>query len=123
MWVGGMRGRVPSGGLPRGKVGAAAAVCLWLLLGGCGSEAERGASLYAQRCLTCHGSEGAGDGSRAAFLPGKVPDLRKSSLSEEELRRVVSEGRKNGLMPAFGPALKEDEVRDVVAYIQRFRTP
>ncbi|MFQ5915836.1 MAG: c-type cytochrome [Nitrospinota bacterium] len=92
---------------------------LWLFLLGCGSDVERGAGIYAQRCLPCHGTQGAGDGSRAAFLPKGAADLRASRLSDGDIRLVVTEGR--GLMPAFGPALEEDEIRDVLAFVKRFR--
>ncbi len=62
---------------------------------------------------------GAGDGGRAAYLPGGVTDLRNSRLSADEQRTVVIKGRK--LMPAFGPALKKEEIEAVVAFIQGFK--
>ncbi|MEE8111021.1 MAG: cytochrome c [bacterium] len=119
MSVGFSAGPVPATN-PSGKKRALGVLgALWLLLLGCGAEVERGAGIYVERCLTCHGTEGAGNGSRASFLPGGVANLRRSSLSEEELRRVISEGRR--LMPAFGPALKEEEIRGVVAFVRRFQ--
>ncbi len=119
MSVGFSAGPVPAANPSRKKRALGVLGALWLLLLGCGADVERGAGIYAERCLTCHGTEGAGDGSRAAFLPGGVTNLRRSSLSEEELRRVISEGRR--LMPAFGAALKEEEIREVVAFIGRFQ--
>ena len=95
------------------------AVLAGLLLAGCGSNAETGAGIYAERCLSCHGTVGAGDGGRAAYLPGGVADLRNSRFSAGEQRTVVFKGRK--LMPAFGPALKKEEIEAVVAYIQGFK--
>ena len=97
----------------------APAVLAGLLLAGCGSDTETGAGIYAERCLSCHGTEGAGDGGRAAYLPGGVTDLRSSRLSADEQRTVVIKGRK--LMPALGPALEKEEIEAVVAYIQRFK--
>ncbi len=97
----------------------APAVLAGLLLAGCGSDTETGAGIYAERCLSCHGAKGAGDGGRAAYLPGGVADLRNSRLPADEQRTVVFKGRK--LMPAFGPALKKEEIEAVVAYIQSFK--
>ena len=97
----------------------APAILTGLLLAGCGSDTETGAGIYAERCLSCHGTEGAGDGGRAAFLPGGVTDLRESRLSADEQRKVIYKGRK--LMPALGPALKKEEIEAIVAYIQRFK--
>ena len=97
----------------------APAVLAALLLAGCGQGAETGAGIYAERCLSCHGMAGAGDGGRASLLPGGVADLRDSRLPADEQRAVVFKGRK--LMPAFGPALEKEEIEAVVAYIQSFK--
>lgn len=102
-----------------GKLAPAILACAGILLAGCGSDTEIGAGIYAERCLSCHGTIGGGDGGRAAYLPGGVSNLRRSRLSQEELHGVVSKGRK--LMPAFGPALKKEEIQVVVAFIQEFQ--
>lgn len=117
--AGGVQGPVLVKNQWAGKLAAVILAGAGLMLAGCGSETEVGAGIYAERCLSCHGAVGAGDGGRAAFLPGGVSNLRESRLLEEELRGVVSKGRK--LMPAFGPALKKEEIRSVVAFIQGFQ--
>ncbi len=114
-----MQGSMPAQKRWAGKLAPAILACAGILLAGCGSETEIGAGIYAERCLSCHGAEGAGDGGRAAFLPGGVSNLKQSRLPEEELRGVVSKGRK--LMPAFGPALKKEGIQAVVAFIRRFQ--
>ncbi len=114
-----MQGLMPAQRRWEGKLAPAILACAGILLAGCGSETEIGAGIYAERCLSCHGAEGAGDGGRAAFLPDRVSNLKQSRLPEEELREVVSKGRK--LMPAFGPALKKEGIQAVVAFIQGFQ--
>ena len=66
---------------------------------------------YTESCLRCHGPDGAGS--------SYAPDLTRSlqSLSEEDFKEVVVNGRKNvttsaeNVMPAFG------EVEDVMLYL------
>ncbi|MFQ5894764.1 MAG: c-type cytochrome [Nitrospinota bacterium] len=80
-----------------------------------------GAALYSRHCLSCHGPSGRGEGERARFLPGGVPSLpeRLKRQDEREVLRVIAQGRK--LMPAFRPALSEEERRALLAYIRTFR--
>lgn len=102
----------------------AASVTLFLWLAGCGGEnsvLERGAGIYADRCLPCHGRQGAGDGAQARFLGAKVPDLRESLPKKEdsEFLSIISKGK--GLMPGFGPVLTEAEQRSVLRFVRSFK--
>jgi hypothetical protein len=92
-----------------------------LLVGGvagCGRN-ERMDTLYAQRCLGCHGATGQGNGPLSASLPTRVPDFRDTveRKSTGQIRAVISAGR--GMMPAFEPALRRSEITDMV-YMVRF---
>jgi hypothetical protein len=92
-----------------------------LLIGtvvGCGRN-ERMDTLYAQRCLGCHGATGQGNGPLSASLPIRVPDFRDTveRKSTSQIRAVISAGR--GMMPAFEPALRRSEITDMV-YMVRF---
>ena len=91
---------------------------LSLIVVGCGRN-ERMDTLYAQRCLGCHGPTGQGDGPVAASLPVRVPDFRETveRKSVAQIRRVIAEGR--GIMPAFEPALRQSEITDML-YMVRF---
>jgi Cytochrome C oxidase, cbb3-type, subunit III len=84
---------------------------------GCGRN-ERMDTLYAQRCLSCHGLTGQGDGALSASLPARVPDFRETvqRKSTAQIRRVIAEGR--GIMPAFEPALRQSEISDMVQMIR-----
>ncbi len=54
------------------------------------------AQLFASRCATCHGAEGAGDGAGAAALVPKPRNFRQAawqeSVSDEHIVRVISYG-------------------------------
>ena len=69
-----------------------------------------GLVVYSARCSNCHGPEGRG---KATFA---IPTLVGSSLSAEEMEKVIAGGRAK--MPAFAGKLKADEIRAVARYIK-----
>ena len=76
------------------------------------SEAiELGSRIYTSQCALCHGPQG-------ALVDGI--DLRlgvfRGARSDEDLRRVITEGAGEGQMPAF--ALAENEMEGIIAYIR-----
>ncbi len=74
--------------------------------------------LYTQRCLSCHGLSGRGDGPVAASLPVPTPDFRETveRKSTGQIRRIIAEGK--GIMPAFEPALRQSEITDMVQMVR-----
>ena len=96
---------------------AGAAVALLLTLAACGRN-ERMDTVYAERCLGCHGPAGRGDGRVAAALPSSIPDFRDTveRRSNFQIRKAIAEGR--GVMPAFGPALSPAEITDMVQMVR-----
>jgi cytochrome c oxidase cbb3-type subunit III len=74
--------------------------------------AEQGRSVYQTNCAACHGAElGGGIGvalNDGAWLHGGSP---------EEVLRTVSEGVPAKGMPAWGPILGPERVKQVTAYI------
>jgi len=75
-------------------------------------------TLYAQRCLGCHGTSGRGDGPIAPSLPVGVPDFRETVRARNvfQIRKVIKEGK--GIMPAYSPALGNPEVQDMVRMVR-----
>ena len=84
---------------------------------GCGRNPRMDA-MYVQRCISCHGPVGRGDGPVAASLPVKPPDFRQTveTKSNAQIRRAIAEGR--GTMPAFDPALKQSEITDMLRMVR-----
>jgi cytochrome c oxidase cbb3-type subunit III len=90
------------------------------------ADAEQGKKLYGQFCASCHGQSGKGDGPAAAALNPKPRDHTDkeamSKLSDEDLFNVIKNGGasvgKSPLMPAWGASLKDEQIRDVMAYVR-----
>jgi hypothetical protein len=87
-----------------------------------------GKEIYEDKCLECHGPEGAGDGTRAVNLNPKPADLGDSMVmadrSDGYLFWRVSKGGLmepfNSGMRAFEMALTEEERWQVISYIRTF---
>ncbi|MBI4339611.1 MAG: copper resistance protein CopC [Chloroflexi bacterium] len=82
-----------------------------------------GGRVYSDRCQTCHGLTGRGDGPGAASLPTKPFDLaiHVPMHADSDLFTVVSEGRLATSMPSFKEVLSRDEIWHVINYIRAFR--
>ena len=82
---------------------------------------ERGRHIYEQRCLDCHGSEGRGDGSKALSLsprPGNLVSAATSAKSDQDLLKIIANGRPRTAMPAWKDELTDEEQQDVLRYIR-----
>lgn len=89
-----------------------------------GESLERGAAVYAERCLTCHGENGQGDGPASSALdPAPVAIAHTSQMmSDAYLFYRVSEGGLfapfNSTMPAWKDILDEQARWDVINYVR-----
>jgi quinohemoprotein ethanol dehydrogenase len=72
-------------------------------------DLERGADLYRQTCLPCHGEDGRGGHGGGAPLD--------SLHAVEQAAAIVREGRNN--MPPFAAALTAQQILDVSAYVTK----
>ena len=72
-------------------------------------DAERGATLYADGCASCHGDDGAAGITGATDLGTSVPES-----SDDELMAVIQQGK--GDMGAVYS--DETDAMDVVAYLR-----
>jgi mono/diheme cytochrome c family protein len=87
---------------------------------------EAGAAIFAERCVSCHGALGKGDGPMAVQANLTVPDLsdpdRIANADPADWYNIVTNGsvQTGGAMPPFGEAssrpLSEQERWDVVYY-------
>ncbi len=86
------------------------------------SSLQRGAEIYAQRCQSCHGPEGKGDGPQATTLGVKISDWRSepgilAGYSLRDISAIIQNGLATG-MPAFGEMLSETDIEATAAYIR-----
>lgn len=99
-------------------------------------DATRGRTLYEQHCAECHGADmmgGSGTGrtfSRKRDHPIMPPSLANAGFlaaaSDQLIKRVTLDGRRNTTMPSFRDrGLPERDVDDIVAFIRSFeeKTP
>jgi mono/diheme cytochrome c family protein len=89
--------------------------------GASGRDAQRGKDIYEQRCATCHGPQGKGDGPEAPFLsprPASLISAGTSAKSDGELFDIIANGKPRTAMPSWKDKLTEDERQDVLAYIR-----
>ncbi len=82
---------------------------------------ERGARAYGEICQTCHGAPGH---ERSVIGEGMVPKPPKLSeaaeeWSAQELHWVAEHGIKLAGMPAFGPTHSEEELWEIVAFLEQ----
>jgi len=84
----------------------------------------RGHRVFLQRCATCHGPQGRGDGQNAYNLQPPPPDFQESlaKLSPADRRKVVESGTaalgRSPLCPPWGRSLGPDDVDAVVAWLE-----
>jgi mono/diheme cytochrome c family protein len=89
-------------------------------------NAEKGKGLFAQYCVACHGPSGKGDAPAAAALNPKPRDLTDKAymagLKDQYLFDLIQKGGaavgKSPLIPPFGAQLKDQDIRDVIAFVR-----
>ena len=82
--------------------------------------------MFAQLCALCHGAGGKGDGPTAAGLNPKPADFTNcqtmQAQTEETLFTIIKRGGqsvgRSTVMPAWGEALSDGQIRDLVALIR-----
>jgi mono/diheme cytochrome c family protein len=83
----------------------------------------RGGELFATNCAICHGESGEGDGPAATELEKKPADLHEAhvqELSDGALFYIISHGKPDTPMPAWGNVLKEEERWQVINFLRTF---
>lgn len=114
--------------MTRARVSWAIVVALALLPGLVFAQGntENGKALFTKYCGSCHGANGKGDTPVAAALNPKPKDLTDKTymagLKDDYLFNLIQKGGaavgKSPLIPAFGAQLKEQEIRDVIAFVR-----
>ncbi|MCP9450476.1 MAG: CopD family protein [Nitrospira sp.] len=82
---------------------------------------SNGMSIFSENCVPCHGPQAKGDGPLAKTLPKKPIDLltepHTAMHTAGDFFHWLTYGRFNGVMPAFGDKLSEEERWDVLNFL------
>jgi len=97
------------------------------------AHAKKGRALFDQICISCHGPNGAGDGTGAAGLTnvwGQVAipanlgvKHHRSGPTRADLYRTISMGLDGTPMIGFRDALTEEQIWELIAVIEQFARP
>jgi len=87
--------------------------------------ADDTATLYIQRCASCHGDKGHGDGPAGKYLQPPPADLATSlkGKTDDWIAKVIKSGGVSvGLSPTMvpNPDLSEDQIKGLVDYVKHF---
>jgi mono/diheme cytochrome c family protein len=82
----------------------------------------RGSLVFFNYCMTCHGPNADGRGRAARLYNPPPADLRASDKNAAYMLQIVRLGGKpmgrSEFMPPWGEELTEEQITDVVAYLQ-----
>ncbi|MCP9440813.1 MAG: CopD family protein [Nitrospira sp.] len=82
---------------------------------------SNGMDIFSENCVPCHGPQAKGDGVLAKTLPKKPIDLltepHTAMHTAGDFFHWLTYGRFNGIMPAFGDKLSEEERWDVLNFL------
>jgi mono/diheme cytochrome c family protein len=95
----------------------ALALCLLLCAAVSPLRAQSVEQLYKTKCAMCHGATGKGDtgaGKSMGAHDFASPEVQKES--EAEVTAIIAKGKNK--MPAYGTKLKENEIKELAAYVK-----
>jgi cytochrome c oxidase cbb3-type subunit 3 len=81
-------------------------------------DPERGQSVYADQCASCHGSQGEG-----IVAPSLSNPRFLATVNDAFLYRSIADGRRNTTMPSFAETLGSTAMKDLVALIRSWERP
>jgi cytochrome c oxidase cbb3-type subunit 3 len=97
-------------------------------------DLERGKLVYLDKCASCHGEDGSGEGpgtgvtlSRERKFMIMPPAINNpgflAAAPDALIRHTVVNGRDDTDMPAYGSRLSAEEIDGVVAYVRSLEAP
>jgi len=91
----------------------------------CADNSEKGKLLYASRCAFCHGASGKGDGPAGAALKPPPTDFTSADFwkraTPEHIADAIEHGKPGTAMVAFKSGLTDEQLHDLVVYLQTFK--
>lgn len=86
------------------------------------AQVFRGSLVYFNYCVTCHGPNADGKGRAAKLYDPPPANLRASDKNAAYMQLIVRRGGqamgRSPFMPPWGDELTEEQIGDVVAYVQ-----
>jgi mono/diheme cytochrome c family protein len=83
-----------------------------------------GEKVFQERCATCHGPQGMGDGPGGAALNPKPRNFHDASymstLTDEKINETIHNGKPGTAMPAWKGILSESEIKSVILKVRSF---
>ena len=81
----------------------------------------RGREIYIEKCLSCHGPSGQGDGPIAKGLTGPPPrnmvkEPWKYGERPEQVLAILADGAKDAQMPGWSGTYGPDDLKAIAAY-------
>ncbi len=92
-------------------------------------DAAKGEAQYKTFCVSCHGEKGDGNGPAGAALTPKPTNFTDAAnaarLTDEYAYKIIKDGGaaigRSPLMVSWSAAMKDDELRNVAAYVLKFK--
>ncbi len=81
----------------------------------------RGKTLYQQHCLSCHGTDGAGNGPDAGMQLPRPANLRKLANRGTDFKFFMDISEWQGGMPGWRKHYSSEQREDLAAYIKSFK--
>ena len=80
------------------------------------AAAQEAAATYKSKCAMCHGPDGKGSAAGAKMGVHDFTSADVQGQSDAQLSEIVTKGK--GKMPPYGGKLKDNEIKDLIAYIR-----
>jgi cytochrome c6 len=101
-------------------------IVMCVVVGALSARAADAKESWDKNCQKCHGADGKGETTMGKKL--KVKDYTdakvQASMKDEEMFKTIKEGKKDGdktLMKAFAETVSDAEIKDLVAYVRKFK--
>ena len=88
-------------------------------------EMTTGKKLYMTRCMTCHQRDGSGAIKGRRWAADFTDPNGVLSRSDADLMESIRKGKEGEFsrMPAFGPTVSDQDMKDVLGYIRKHFNP